>query len=295
MPEQTYGGDDDKGGTAKAAKKIDLKKYASMPDINVRDIFWQVMESYREGRALGKEDFSALEHHNISLLRIAVSELGAAGSYHGISKQAIATYMLMLCIDAGWKELAAEFIAKSFSRRNEPDRNVAAALNRLYAQEKYIHSINSIFTSAVRNSDSMPAAIAYLGSAKNKELVRALKRELMIIARNDVEMNQYNAIIALSHLLGEDEEIKSLAASLLAHWDEDTRRLAATLLRNTADQKVIEAAKKQMSVENNEGVRKALAKIAKIEGVFRRAKASPHVKKLRHSLEELKKKKEELH
>ena len=111
MPEQTYG-EDDKGETAKASKKIDLKKYASMPDINVRDIFWQVMERYAEKKALTAEEFAALEHHKISLLRIALTEIGSGKGYHGLTGQAVATHMLMLCMDAGWNDILGKEMAR---------------------------------------------------------------------------------------------------------------------------------------------------------------------------------------
>ncbi|MBI2079710.1 hypothetical protein HYT84_03025, partial [Candidatus Micrarchaeota archaeon] len=49
-PQQAFGGDDDSGKAPplEQNKKLDLRKYINKPDLNIRDLFWTIMEAYKK-------------------------------------------------------------------------------------------------------------------------------------------------------------------------------------------------------------------------------------------------------
>ena len=50
MPKETFGGDDDEEVPQEETKKLNLSKYSTGPDLNIKDIFWEVITSYSEGK-----------------------------------------------------------------------------------------------------------------------------------------------------------------------------------------------------------------------------------------------------
>ncbi|MEK6981465.1 MAG: hypothetical protein AABX38_00915 [Candidatus Micrarchaeota archaeon] len=267
MAEQAFGGDDDSSTPVQEApkpKKLDLKKYASTPDANVRDIFWSIMGSYATKSEVNAQYITSLDNHQNSIIRIALSELAKEEkSYYGLSKNFIAMYTLMLILDQSWEELFAYFIIESYSMKNKPIKSIGIALKRLESHEKYANIIESNFSQMIRDNTAMSAILAYLIEIKNISIIKKLKKELMIIARNDIEQNQHNAILCLAMLVNDsDLDAKNLILQLLSHWDVETRRLIAYILKEyTQDGTVVEAVKRQIQLETDEDVRKAFDKI----------------------------------
>src|SRR3990167_855912 len=121
----------------------------------------------------------------------------------------------------------------------------------------------------MRDYKSMHAVLAYIAGMKNTSLISKLKRELVIIAKNDIEANQYNAMLSLAELAeAGDQEAKPVIISLLGHWDEETKKLAITILKGMKDDAVMEAVKRQAAIELNPEIKKQL-------DVFVTGKAKP--------------------
>ena len=107
----------------------------------------------------------------------------------------------------------------------------------------------------------MESALAYVAEIQKKDLTKTLKKELMIVAMQDVDQTQQYAIYALSPLIDEDENIKKSFIGLVGDWDELTRKTIATVLKNTKDPKLLQAAERQIKEETNDQIKSLLKEI----------------------------------
>lgn len=265
-PKQAFGGDDDTSGQQPQpppAKKPDLAKYASKPDANIRDLFWEILAAYAQKKAFTGDELKPLAHERIALVRIALHILeNPQKQYFGLGKSPTALYSLMLLLDGGWDDAVHEFVAASYYEDEKPVPALVAALNRVCKDEKYIVQIKGIFKELLHGRDAT-AALAYLSKTDNKELLLEMKKEIMIIARSDIEKNQYYAMTALARIM--DDESRNMLAGLLSHWDVETRRNAADILKNEKDETVSAAAKRQLAIESDPSIKKLLAKLSREE------------------------------
>jgi len=269
MPEQAFGGDDDSGQQPQQqpAKKLDLKKYASQPDLNIRDLFWKIIENYANKKTFSKEELELLTHERMALLRIILSILkNQKNAYLPLSVKSAVMYSITLFLDAKWQDVFEEFMVKSYGENNKPAQQVLIAFENIYKKDSYKEQIIEYFRKMIRNRDMIEAVLAYLAKVKIKDLLENLKKELLIIARSDIEKNQHYAMYALAKMM-ENNDVKSVLNSLIIHWDSETRRVAVDILKNENDTALIEIAKRQNAIENDPQIKKALEKIIKKEQV----------------------------
>ncbi|MBS3067912.1 HEAT repeat domain-containing protein [Candidatus Micrarchaeota archaeon] len=267
MAKQAFGGDDDSSGQQppQQTKKLVLDKFASKPDMNIRDLFWEIIANYAMKKPLTKEELKALTHERIALIRIALSVLkNPQSAYFGLGRNTTALYSLMLMLDGEWEDAFTEMIVGSYEEEGKPDTTLVAAINKIGENEKYREQIKEILRKMMRNHDKIQAVLAYLSKTSNKDILLALKKEIMIIAKSDIEKNQYYAMLTLAKIM--DEESKNVLISLINHWDVETRRTAVDLLKNDKDPRVISLAKRQVTIENDPQIKKVLEKIIKNEG-----------------------------
>lgn len=261
MPKEAFGGDDEGSGAAPEKKKLGLGKFGLGPDMNIRDVFWRVMASYAATKKPGV-GLPTLEHDRPALMRVAISVLSNPESDHyGLSPRFIATYSLMMMADGGWMDTLAEFLERAREKRPVMDE-VAGAMRRLIPQEKYGKMLMELLSAMIRGRATGSTALGYIARLESPELVRSMKKELMIIARGDIGDDQLNAIRAIS-LIKEDEDVKKSLIILLSHWDSQARLHAAGVLESmAADGEVRAAAEKRLGAENDGDVLRILRKIA---------------------------------
>ncbi len=265
MPKEAFGGDDDSGGGGGGAKKkISLSKFGLSPDANIRDVFWKVMGSYAATKKPGA-DLAGMANDRFALMRAAVSVLAnPQGDQYGLSPRFIATYTLMMLADGGWKDAFYEFLEKGLEAHGEGKAEIAQSLARLLAAERYKEILTEFLTSMLRGRATTAVALAYIAAIGDEGLVRALKKELVIIARGDIGENQLNAIKAVSIIRSDDEIRKSLII-ILSHWDSGARLAAAEALEGLGGEPDVKAAaEKRLATEIDEDVKKALERIVKI-------------------------------
>ena len=259
---QTFGGDDDGSGQQQPqqVKKLDLKKYASKPDMNIRDLFWDIIAAYAMKQRLKKEELDNFQHERIALVRIALNVIeNPKSAYFGIGRNLTALYSLMFMLDAEWEDAAEELILKSYEENNKTSPQMVAAINKISEDEKYREQIKTIFKELSRDHLNMEATLAYLSKVNSQEILATLKKELVIIAKSDIEKNQQYAMATIARIM--DPEAKGVLINLLMHWDSETRKNAITLLKNEKDPKIAEIASRQLSIESVPGIKKALAKL----------------------------------
>jgi hypothetical protein len=258
MPRETFGGDDE-GDEGEEVKKLDLSKYGLAPDVNIRDTFWKIMASYATAKKPGV-DLSTLEQDRFALMRVALSVLSRPHhEEYGLAPKFTARYTMMMILDAGWGDVLGQFIEKG---QDTPSGNdVRNALRNVLSQDRYREELTVYFTKMLRGRGTVEATVSFLAELKDPDLARAMKKELVILARGDIGTNQLNAIRVIS-LIREDETVKKSLLALLTHWDEDARLAAANALEGMEDGEVKEAAKRRLKRETSGEVIKVLERIA---------------------------------
>lgn len=259
MAKQTFGGDDDEEGAPQEEKKqkLDLSKFSAGPDVNPRDLFWNIMGSYAAKKGPGV-DLGMLEMEKFALVRVAIGALERPSPLHArLTPNYIARYSLMMMMDAGWQDGFVEFLEEC-EQRNK--KSVMLALKKLAEENLYSDKVIELFRLMLRNRESSETALRYLRDLGISGVVEALKKELIILARGDIGENQLNAISALSCLKGED--VLKTMIILLSHWDDAARMAAAEVLLTMKSEDAQSAAKKRLDSESNPDVRRVLEKIA---------------------------------
>jgi HEAT repeat protein len=163
--------------------------------------------------------------------------------------------------DGGWKDAFAEFLVKGAEGGHGMREEMVQALKRLLASEKYRQGIVECLTSMLRGRGGSGVALSYIAGLESEELSRALKKELMIIARGDIGENQQNAIKAIA-AMKQDEDVRKSLIILLSHWDASARLAAAEVLEGlSSEPDVRAAAEKRLNSESDEDVKRVLQKI----------------------------------
>ena len=261
MPKEAFGGDDEGGGGGEEKKKIGLSKFGLSPDANIRDVFWKIIGSYAATKKPGVE-LGPLENDRFALMRAAISVLSSPhGDQYGLPPKFIAAYSLMMMADGGWKDAFAEFLIKGGESGHGAREEITQALRRLLASERYRQGVMDTLGSMLRGRSASGVALAYIAGLGSEELSRALKKELVIIARGDIGENQQNAIKAIS-VMAKDEDVRKSLIILLSHWDAAARLAAAEVLQGLPPEPDVKsAAQKRLQAESDEDVKRVLQKI----------------------------------
>lgn len=260
MPRYTHGGDDeDKSSEEPPKKPFSSDKFWTGPDMNIRDSFWAIMASYAAKKNM-KSEIAIFSSSRTSLMKIALSVLTKPDTaYYDMSLSSVSLYSLMMFLDGKWENEFRNFLTSIYHEKVSY-RRVVASLRKLLASEEYREQIISYLRSMISLPDHSESALSYIANIKDSALIENLKKELLIIARNDVEVSQRYAMSCLM-LIKDQPEVIALISQLLIHWDELTRKHAANLLKDVVDPNVLKFAKSQVDLESNPKIKKLLQKI----------------------------------
>lgn len=258
---QTHGGDDaGDGEPAPEEKKPSLTKYASAPDMNIRDIFWRIMEEYAEKKGRGV-DVTKYAGMKAALIRIALSVLeNPESAYHGLPQNSTALYTLTMVLDGKWEDMFRVILENTATESKKMRQPIVKALKKLLQQEQYYAQLTQYFERTLKDLNYVGLSLIYLVEIRDTKLITSLKKWITVIAQTDVESNQIYAISALA-LLPNDEDVKKISIRLLSHWDPQTRKAVATLLQKRKDDTVRAQAERQLRVETDVEVQKLLQKL----------------------------------
>lgn len=260
MPEYTYDDGDEEGAAEEAKKRINLRKYASTPDANIRDVFWSIMAAYTMKKDM-KNEIKQFNNSRSALMQIALSVLkNPESAYYGLSLNFIGLYTLMMALDGEWGDVFRGLLMKSYADNGKPIGPIKNALKKLFTNKNYNEKIVRYMKRMILSSDSIGPLLAYVKEMKERQLVVVLKSELMIIARSHVGEIQRDAMDCLA--LIKDDDARMVLISLLSHWDEETKKKAADILDDVDDERAIAAAKRQLAVESNPQIKKLLSRLA---------------------------------
>jgi hypothetical protein len=262
MPKEAFGGDDSGGGGTTGKKKLSLGRFGLGQDTNIRDLFWRIMASYAATKKPG-EDLQALTEDRFALMRVALSTLGSPNSSsYGPSPKFIAQYSMMMLLDGGWKDAFVGFLKESYDAKVDMRKEICSAIKKMEQMEDHRSALCECFTAMLRGRETSGIALAYIAGADSTELVKALKKELVIFARGDIGDNQQNAIKAIT-LIKDDSEVKKSLIVLLSHWDVEARLASAKALESVKnDPDVLAAASRRKGSETDQHVKKILERIS---------------------------------
>ncbi|MBI5051190.1 HEAT repeat domain-containing protein [Candidatus Micrarchaeota archaeon] len=264
MPKQAFGGDDSGSGShqppPEKPKKLDLSKYINKPDLNIRDLFWVIMEAYKKRQDV-KEQLRNFYGQRMSILRIAITvATDKRGSQYPISQNSVATYMLKIIFDENWEDVFLEFLDSTYDRKRGIATPFIVGANGLYEDPNYASALVEVLRKNLREGTDIEPILAYLATMQSKKLSEELKKELLIIATQDIDENQHYAISALSEL-AEDADVRKPLIRLLGDWDEGTRKMIAEMMKNIKDPELLEEAKRQIPHEKNDYIQSLMKRI----------------------------------
>ncbi len=258
---QAFGGDDDSTPQEQLpVKKPVLHKFASKPDANIRDIFWDIIADYAMKKPPARQELESLNHERMALLRIALSVMeNPKTAYLGLSRNFTALYSLKLFLDAGWLDVVEEFLVKSYEEHKKAPPIIVAAIKKLLDEKTYGAMLTELFKNMIRTHNATAATLAFISKVGDKKLILLFKKEILIIARNDIEDNQFYAMHILAQIM--NEEAKMTLMTLMSHWDEEVRLTAVNLLKKEKDPQIVAAAQRQYAIETNPAIKKMLARV----------------------------------
>jgi len=259
MPKEAFGGDDSDGGGDAGKKRGGLSRFGLSPDVNIRDVFWRVMDSYADTGKPGTT-LAGLENDRFSLMRAALSVLSGpqTGQY---SPTQVAEFTIMMLADGGWADALASFLVEA-AETNAMRKEVSKAIRKLSHAEGYGSAIRESCSAMLRDRQKSSVAVSYIADSEDAELAVSVRKELMIIARGGIGDEQMNAIRAIT-LIKDDAEVKKALVVLLSHWDAQARLAAAEALEAMAgDSEVKAAAAKRLQAESDPKIKAILARIA---------------------------------
>lgn len=270
MAKQIFSGDDDEKVPEKEKKqKLNLSKYSAGQDVNSRNLFWSIMGSYASNGKPGLE-LSSLEMNRFALIRVAIRALDRPSPIHArLTAKYIARYSLMMILDAGWKDVFAEFLEKCGPR----NKGVVLSAMKKLAKVRYSRRMIKFLRAMLRLHEESRTALRYLAELGLVDVISKLKIELLRLSMMDIGDNQMNALAAVSRLKVKDEDVVATMILLLSHRDDPARLIAAQVLietknKSVKDAKIIkrmlgsEYIKKRFSKESNPEIRDLLEKIA---------------------------------
>ena len=168
------------------------------------------------------------------LLRIALGIVQNPGlASTEMKPAAVAKYFIGMILDAGWEDVFVELIDKTYDRKMGINTTFLLAISKACENPENMVKISECLKKIILKNYEMESALAYVAEIQKKDLTKTLKKELMIVAMQDVDQTQQYAIYALSPLIDEDENIKKSFIGLVGDWDELTRKTIATVLKNT--------------------------------------------------------------
>jgi hypothetical protein len=275
MPDQHYaqkgpinGGDDDSSGSALPSDqptKPDLRKYIHKQDINVRQLFWDIVKLYEAKDEKVKEQLKNFQSDRTSLVRIGVSIVKAPERYmlEDMTPEKVACHTLDMIFDANWADAFARLITETYDRKNGVMPQFVVALQKICEKKENVDKFVDYVGEMLLDDLSVEGALAYIAELNSIEVARTLKNELMILAVEGIDYAQHYALFAIAPLVKEDEKIKQSLIKLLNSWDDETRRITAGILKDVKNKELGDYAKKMLDREDNPEAKKMLEYIIK--------------------------------
>jgi hypothetical protein len=227
---------------------IKMSRYKSASDENPRDVFWRLVEAYKEGEKFGEltARYSELREALVNI-GCSVLEEEPRGYRVRASKTVIANALFSMVVAGGWKDSLERLLSNLYQRKKGPEVNMLVAFGNAFAKHPaVVGEWLKELLGAERPSEEVLSYILHAGDA---DMVRFLKAELLNIARTEINEPQVFAMESLGILLPEDGEVGKLFVQMMDDWDEETKGAALNTLKRL---ELPEAGKKAVSMYPHE-------------------------------------------
>jgi len=210
-----------------------LSKYKMEADANPRALFWEIVRAYQE-----KSGLEELLRKNAKR-REALVNIGATvlledeSAYHArITKAKLAECLLEMVLAGGWKDVLERLFENLYERRNGPNLNMMLALGRAAETRPELLAWLKELLGGGRPSESL---LAYVSGLGDRKLVEALKEQLILIARSEINEPQLYALEALSVMVRDDAQVKKVFVDLMDDWDARAKKVVLENLSGVED------------------------------------------------------------
>jgi len=216
---QMHGGDDDDfKDYEEEPKKPKLDKYLSDSDSNLTDLFEKIIMEYINGNDPSKllED---VKYNRITLMRAGLKAIDSGLAHLKISKNRIAYYLIKMIVCQNWKLVFKKIIVETSDKNLKNLPQMIIGIDKYYSDNKNknkmcIDRINNWVNEMILNIDNKEI-LALLSEIENQDIIESAKKELMLIAREDVGENKKNAINAIAKISAKHTDIIRLFKYLL--------------------------------------------------------------------------------
>ncbi|MCP4647004.1 MAG: hypothetical protein GY852_04610 [bacterium] len=209
---------------------VKMSKHKLSSDANPREIFWVMVEAYREG-----EGFDALvkkyEGIREALVNIGCSVLQEPPKAHRmkVPKATLAKCLFTMIVKGQWGDVLERALNNLYGRKKGPDLKMMMAFGDGFANNKEL--VGGWIKGILGEDRPSEAVLSYVTNLGDKELVEYVRGELLNTARTEINEPQVYAMEALAILLPGDADVAKLFVDMMDDWDLETKRVALETLK----------------------------------------------------------------
>ncbi|MBN2121862.1 hypothetical protein JW721_02295 [Candidatus Micrarchaeota archaeon] len=223
---------------------VKMSRYKIASDENPRDVFWRLVEAYKEGEKFGE---LAVQYPELqeALVNIGCSVLEEEPRGYRVraSKTVIANALFAMVVAGGWKDSLERLLSNLYQRKKGPEVNMLVAFGNAFATHPAV--VGEWLKELLGSERPSEEVLSYVLHAGDADMVRFLRGELLNIARTEINEPQVFAMESLGILLPDDEDARKLFVQMMDDWDEETKKAALNTLKRV---EIPEAGKKAVSM-----------------------------------------------
>ncbi len=223
---------------------VKMSKHKLSSDANPREIFWAMIEAYREGEGFDAlvEKYAGIRE---ALVNIGCSVLQESPKAHRmkVPKATLAKCLFTMIVMGQWGDVLERALNNLYERKKGPDLNMMMAFGDGFTHNKEL--VGGWIKAILGEDRPSEAALSYITHLGDDELVGHVRGELLNIARTEINEPQVYAMEALAILLPGDADVAKLFVDMMDDWDLETKRVALETLKM---HKVEAAAKKAVGL-----------------------------------------------
>ena len=231
-----------------------MRKYIESGELaerNISDIFWKCIKLMIENK---EEEAERVAKNTGGMLGSVAADYASAPKRAylvDMSANRLAYLSLKLFFKAGMKDAFENFL-----RTGNRSASIIAGMDR--AIKEHPDAVEWLREIMKENSE---AVLAVLSKINDEGVEEKFKKELIEIAKEEIDDVQYMALEALKNIEKKDEEVQKVFIALIDDWDEKVRMLSAEALQNVKNEFLGNQAKKALKEESNKYIVNLLQKI----------------------------------
>lgn len=223
---------------------VKMSKHKLSSDANPREIFWVMVEAYREGKGFDAlvEKYAGIRE---ALVNIGCSVLQESPKAHRmkVAKATLAKCLFTMIVKGQWGDVLERALNNLYARKKGPDLNMMMAFGDAFTHNKEL--VGGWIKGILSEDRPSEAVLSYISNVGDEELVDYIRGEMLNIARTEINEPQVYAMEALAILLPNDADVSKLFVDMMDDWDLETKRVALETLKI---QKVEAAAQKAVGL-----------------------------------------------